>query len=184
MARSPFVCRTRPYSSLRFMTRKIGNARSRGMPVCRGCEHGGCEHNWVSGACSNCVGRSPHCPFCSRNYERGRKRGQCQHAGCACSKYVPVTSQSGRVRPVNTYAARVLNRRRAWRGALFTLMGVKLRREAVSLPALAGLALRIEARRVESRSAGISNDSPSKREVGSVFQMQPSEIECVARSSW
>ena len=83
------------------------------MPVCRGCEHGGREHNWVSAACSNCGGRSPHCPFCFRRYEQGKKRGQCQHPGCACGKYVPLTGHAERVRLVNAYAARVVQRRRA-----------------------------------------------------------------------
>jgi len=96
-----------------FMTRKIGDGRRRGMPVCRGCEHGGSEHNWVSAACSNCGGRSPHCPFCFRRYEQGRKRGQCLVVGCACGKYVPVALHARPLRPANTYAARLLQRKRA-----------------------------------------------------------------------
>jgi hypothetical protein len=50
----------------------------------------------------------PHCPFCFRNYQQGRKRGQCQHSGCMCGKYVPLTDQP---RPVNKYAARLLYRK-------------------------------------------------------------------------
>jgi len=51
------------------------------MPICRRCEHGGRAHNWVAPACSWCGNRSPHCPFCFANNQRGRKRGQCQHPG-------------------------------------------------------------------------------------------------------
>src|SRR5580692_3312604 len=54
------------------------------MPICRKCEHGGREHNWISPACSRCGNRSPSCPFCFENFQRGRKRGQCQHPGCGC----------------------------------------------------------------------------------------------------
>jgi hypothetical protein len=38
-----------------------------------------------------CGNRSPHCPFCFERYHRGRKRGQCQHPGCACGKYIPLS---------------------------------------------------------------------------------------------
>jgi hypothetical protein len=83
------------------------------MPGCRGCEHGGGEHNWASAVCSNCGGRSPHCPFCFARYEQGRKRGQCQHVNCACGKYAPLTGQAEPIGPVNGYAARLLYRKRA-----------------------------------------------------------------------
>jgi hypothetical protein len=53
---------------------------------------------------SRCGNRSPHCPFCFGNYQRGRKRGQCQHPGCACRSYSPLTDQP---RPVNKCAARL-----------------------------------------------------------------------------
>jgi hypothetical protein len=49
------------------------------MPICRRCEHGGRAHNWISPVCSRCGNRSPSCPFCFENYQRGRKRRQCQH---------------------------------------------------------------------------------------------------------
>jgi hypothetical protein len=79
------------------------------MPICRNCEHGGRNHNWVSPACSRCGGRSPHCPFCFENYQRGRKRGQCQHPECGCGKYVPAGDGP---RPVNKVIGRALYRKR------------------------------------------------------------------------
>jgi hypothetical protein len=47
--------------------------------------------------------------FCFRNYQRGRKRGQCQCPGCACGTYSPLTDKP---RPVNKYAGRLLYRKR------------------------------------------------------------------------
>jgi hypothetical protein len=66
-------------------------------------------HNWVSPVCSRCGNRSPSCPFCFQNYQRGIKRGQCQHPGCTCRAYSPLTDQA---RPVNKYAGRLLYRKR------------------------------------------------------------------------
>jgi hypothetical protein len=78
------------------------------MPICRRCEHGGRAHNWISPTCSRCGNRSSHCPFCIRNYQRGRKRGQCQHPGCSCSTYSPMTDKP---RPVNKFAGKLLYRK-------------------------------------------------------------------------
>jgi hypothetical protein len=83
--------------------------QSLSMPICRKCEHGGREHNWVSPACSRCGNRSPSCPFCFQKYQQGRKRGQCQHPGCGCGTYSPLTDQA---RPVNKYAGRLMYRKR------------------------------------------------------------------------
>jgi hypothetical protein len=70
------------------------------MPICHKCEHGARAHNWIAPACSRCGNRNPSCPFCYRNYQRGRKRGQCQYPGCTCRAYSPLTNQA---RPANKY---------------------------------------------------------------------------------
>ena len=96
-----------PTSNQICMTGKTGNTRS--MPICRNCEHSGRTHNWISAACSNCGNRRRGCSFCFGKYQQGRLRGQCQHPGCTCGKYVPLTDQPS---PVNKYAARLLYRKR------------------------------------------------------------------------
>ena len=66
------------------------------MPICRKCEHGAREHNWISPVCSRCGDRSPSCPFCFQKFQQGRKRGQCQHPGCGCVRIQPLTDQPSR----------------------------------------------------------------------------------------
>ena len=59
------------------------------MPVCKNCDHGGRDHNWVSPPCWNCGGRSLHCHFCFEKYLQRRKRGQCRYPGANAGSMCP-----------------------------------------------------------------------------------------------
>ena len=78
------------------------------MPICKYCDHGGRQHNWVVPPCSNCGERSPHCHLCFEKYHERRKRGQCRYPGCRCAKYVPLSETPP---PVNRLLGRVFYRR-------------------------------------------------------------------------
>ena len=65
-------------------------------------------HNWVAPACSRCGGRSPHCPFCFRNYQQAGSAGS---ASIRAASVVRIHRSLSKPRPVNRYAGKLLGRR-------------------------------------------------------------------------